>query len=125
MVHFHLHLSIPSLTTCRSMAMPIYILSRSQAENTLQAQGTVGCYLFRKTSDNKVCLSALAEKDCNLVCRHLLLVENAEGKIKIDSLPNGCDSFSSLKELEEYYWGNEIHFQDGGASLNLSVPVHF
>ena len=105
--------------------MPIYILSRSQAEDTLQAQGTVGCYLFRKTSDNKVCLSALAEKDCNLVCRHLLLIENAEGKVKIDSLPNGSDCFSSLKDLEEYYWGNDIHFQDGGASLNLSVPLHF
>ena len=102
------------------------IISRAQAENILQAQGTVGQYLFRQTSDNKVCLSALAEKDGALVCRHLLLVENAEEMIKIDSLPDGCHAFSSLSELEEHYGNNEIYFEDGGLSLMLTtrcIPV--
>ncbi len=88
----------------------------------LRAHGTVGAYLFRKTADNKVCLSALAEREEDLVCRHLLLVENSEGKIKIDSLPDGCDAFGSRREMEEFYWNNEIHFEDGGVSLSLSMP---
>lgn len=108
--------------TCRFGTTPLYILSRAQAESALLSQGTVGGYLFRKTSDNKVCLSALAERDESLVCRHLLLVDNNQGKIKIDSLPDGYDAFSSLSELEEFYWGNGIHFEDGGTSLILSMP---
>ena len=101
---------------------PVYLLSRSEAENSLKGQGTLGCYVFRMTSDNKVCLSALAERDTTLICRHLLLVKNMEGKIKIDSLPDGRESFGCLRELEEFYWHHEIHFQDGGPSLNLTVP---
>ena len=124
----HVYFDLPCrrlLTNCQgshAKSTSVYLLSRSEAENSLKAQGTLGCYVFRMTSDNKVCLSALAEKDTTLICRHLLLVKNTDGKIKIDSLPDESESFNCLQELEEFYWHHEIHFQDGGQSLNLTVP---
>lgn len=118
--HHHTH-----TYTFSSLSTPVYILTRAEAETALRAQGTIGCYLFRNTSENDICLSALADKDKSLIVRHLLLVRSAEGLIRINSLPEDTETFVSLRALEEYYWENQIHFQDGGCSLSLTVPCKY